>query len=92
MKATCTWPAHDVLITLDGKQLILYEDPKNNVPPFVQYAHGYITEGSIGLTTYEASKLAYQLLDAIHEAHHTEKEYSEQNIQNRQKTVDNQIT
>ena len=61
MRATCTWgDGPDVLVVLDGKRLMCYENPDN----FDKGVHGFIREGSFELTSTEALKLASDLLIA----------------------------
>lgn len=63
--ASCTWgEGPDVLLVLDGKPLVCYEDPKNDPPPRGQWKHGYVSKGSIDLTRNEALELAEQLFRA----------------------------
>ena len=61
MRASCTWgDGPDVLVILDGKHLMCYENPDN----FEKAVHGFVTEGSFELTSMEALKLASDLLIA----------------------------
>ncbi len=61
MKATCTWgDGPDVLVNLDGKRLMCYENPDN----FDKAVHGFISEGSFELNAMEAIDLALQMIKA----------------------------
>lgn len=65
MRATCTWgEGPDVLLVLDGSDLMLYEPPSK----FNIGLHGYASQGSAGLTAAEARSLAAQLLAAADQA------------------------
>lgn len=79
--ASCTWgDGPDVLVTLDGKAFICYENPKNDPPPRGQWTHGYVSKGSFDLTQAEARELAAQLLraaDACKELEDALEEYNE---------------
>jgi hypothetical protein len=68
-KATCTWgDGPDVLLTIENDTFILYEDPKHLLPPHGDYAHGYVTRGSMDLTIDEALALSIQLKSAAEKA------------------------
>lgn len=79
--AACTWGyGPDVIVSLNGKPFICYEDPKNDPPPRGQWKHGYVSEGSFDLTQDEARRLAYDLLqasDSCREIGNTYEEYCE---------------
>jgi len=76
IKASCTWgDGPDVLITLEDKPFILYENPKNDPPPRGQWAHGYVSQGSMDLTADEALDLAHQLYASATAAKGLDKSY-----------------
>lgn len=71
MKASCAWgDCVDVLVSLDGTNLMLYEEPKD----FVRYMHGVVTKGSFQLTIAEARLFAYALLDAAMQSEELEQQ------------------
>ncbi len=73
-KATCTWgEGPDVILSLKDDFFILYEDPRHNNPPQGDYIHGYVTCGSMNLTSDEALDLASQLSIAANYAKELEK-------------------
>jgi hypothetical protein len=75
---SCTWgDGPDILITLDGKPFICYEDPKNHPPPRGQWVHGYVSKGSMDFTQAEARVLAAQLISAADACRDIEAGYAE---------------
>ena len=59
--ASCTWgDGPDVLVTLDGKPFMCYEDPTGKD----KATHGVVRKGSLELTRNEALDLAQQLFAA----------------------------
>jgi len=65
MKAECTWgEGPDVLVNLDGSTLMLYEKPTG----LDRAIHGFVSEGSVELTTSEAFDLLTSLIVAIRKA------------------------
>ncbi len=65
MRAECTWgDGPDVLLILDGKPLMLYENPSM----LDKAVHGYVNNGSTCLTAQEALRLAASLTLAAKEA------------------------
>jgi len=76
IKASCTWgDGPDVLITLEDKPFILYLISKNRPPPRGQWAHGYVSQGSMDLTADEAFALAHQLYASATAAQELDKSY-----------------
>jgi len=66
MRAVCTWgEGPDVLLVLDGSEVMLYHEPYHHKPPRGDSVHGYVSDGSACLTASEALKLAYQLVEAV---------------------------
>jgi len=64
IKAACTWgDGPDVMVTLEDKPFILYEDPDKS-----GWVHGSVKKGSFELTAEEATKLAADLLIAADRA------------------------
>lgn len=62
MKVECTWgDGPDVLLSLEGTKLILYNGPILSDPSEGGYRFGHTTDGSIDLTADEALSLAAQL-------------------------------
>jgi hypothetical protein len=73
MKAECTWgDGPDVLLILDGTDVMLYHDPVD----LDRSTHGTVREGSACLTVDEARALAHQLLEASRQAEQLDKEFA----------------
>jgi hypothetical protein len=65
VKASCTWgEGEDVLVTLEGHNFMLYENPKN----YHRAVHGIVEVGSFFLTAKEAKELAIDLMLAAKNA------------------------
>lgn len=65
IRAVCTWgDGPDVLLVLEGKKLICYHNPKDEI----HWIHGIISEGSMDLTAHEALELAAELIRAAEDA------------------------
>jgi hypothetical protein len=78
MKASCAWgDGPDVIVTLEGTKVILYEDPWNHDPPIGQYKHGLISQGSFDLTSKQARQLASELIKAAEGAEYLQNEIEE---------------
>jgi len=74
IKATCTWgDGPDVILTLNDKPFILYEDATDHR----HYIHGVVKKGSTDLTADEALDLAYQLTMAAHSAKQLDRQLGE---------------
>lgn len=64
MEVECTWAeGPDIIVSLNGHSVILYENPKDS-----NFEHGIINKGSFDLTKKEAYILAYQLIKAANQA------------------------
>ena len=70
MNAISTWPADDLILTLEGTRLVLYEDPDKSA-----YVHGCVTMGSIAMTCDEAEELINKLRLAINETKRIDQQY-----------------
>jgi len=78
IRAACTWgDGPDVLLILEGKELMLYEIPYHHKPPLADGTYGFIKEGSLCLTTSEARRLASQLNQSAKEAEDLDTRYKE---------------
>ena len=74
MKAECTWgDGPDVLITLEGTSLVLYEKPSQ----LLSWQHGAVSEGSLDLTVSEAKQLCYELACAIQKCEQLDSMYAD---------------
>ena len=69
MNVSCTWgDGPDILLSLEGKTLILLEEPQRTHPPQGSYQHGFVTKGSTDLTADEAFDLGTALISAAYHA------------------------
>ena len=69
INASCTWgDGPDVVVSFQGKRVILYEDPTMK-----GWKHGYVESGSFDLTSKEAFKLAGELINSATGAEEMEK-------------------
>jgi len=74
MKASCAWgDGPDVIVSLEGTKIILYEDPHENN----HFKHGIVSEGSFDLTSNEAIELAHSLLMAARVAKDLDLSYND---------------
>lgn len=65
IKASCTWgDGSDVMVTLNNKNFILYENPVDRH----HFIHGTVKKGSFDLTADEALSLGLQLIESARHA------------------------
>jgi len=76
----CTWgEGPDVLLTLDGKLLMCYEDPIHKE----QAVHGFVSKGSMCFTADQALDLAHMLTKAAETAKAMDRDLEEYDKNNK---------
>jgi len=88
MKVECTWgDGPDVLVVLDGKPIMLYEDPSD----MDKCTHGLVRQGSLDLTAEEAQELGVDLITAARQARQLSKQYAEHCKEHHKKQIESDV-